>query len=127
MAGFDVSRLLGPEGIGAALVRGGDRLEEVADVVAQVDTGEHAPDEDVVDTIEHRDTARPGAPGPLGQLVDLVGGLAPEQLGQIVLVGGNQVHGEHRGGLGDAVRAVLDGQADEESGRVDRALGGEAD
>src|SRR5436305_63530 len=53
MSGFDVPRLLEAERLGVAFLLGRDRLEEVADVIAQVDAREYAADEDVAHAVEN--------------------------------------------------------------------------
>ena len=69
----------------------------------------------------------PGSHAHARELVDLVAGLAAEQLGQLRLLLGDEVHAEQLGALRDAVGAVLVREADEEARRVDARLGGEAD
>jgi len=86
----------------------GDGLEEVADVVAEIDAGDDTADEQVAYAVEDGNPFGALPPRPLGELVDLVGCLTAEQLGEVVLVGADQVDGQHGCGLGDAERAVLD-------------------
>ena len=69
----------------------------------------------------------PGSHSHARELVDLVAGLAAEQLRQLRLLLGDEVHAEQLGALRDAVGAVLVREADEEARRVDARLGGEAD
>src|SRR5207237_8745820 len=89
MAGVDVARLLEPERLRLAIVAGTDRLEEVTHVVAEVETGEDAAHEEAAHALEDRHPARPFPPRPLGELVDLVRRFAAEEVGEIVLVGGD--------------------------------------
>src|SRR3954470_3630350 len=126
MAGIDISCLLKAELPGLLSVAPGDRLEEVAYVVAEVDAAQDPADEDVGYAVEDRHAFRAVVPRPLGELVDLVARLASEQLGQVPRVGGYLMDGQHRRTLGDSERAVLDRQADEEAGRMDRTLGCES-
>ena len=69
----------------------------------------------------------PGSHAHARELVDLVAGLAAEQLRQLRLLLGHEVHAEQLGALRDPVGAVLVREADEEARRVDARLGREAD
>src|SRR5438270_545417 len=83
MAGIDISCLLEAELPGLLSVAPGDRLEEVAYVVAEVDAAQDPADEDVGYAVEDRHAFRAVVPRPLGELVDLVPRLASEELGRV--------------------------------------------
>src|SRR4051812_16308060 len=108
-------------------VVGGNRIEEEADVVAKLLAGDDPPSEPVVALGEDRHPRRPLAPLATGELVDFVAALAAEQLGQLAGRSGDEVDREGIGSAGDPAGPVLLRNADEEAGRVDAALGGEAD
>src|SRR3954453_2368083 len=110
---------------GAAM--GFKRVEEEADVVAEVVAGEDGAGETVVALVQDRDAAGALMPLALGKLVDLVAGLAAEQLGEVLGAVGNEVEGDRVGRASDPAGAVLLGEADEEARRIDAALAGEAD
>ncbi len=78
-------------------------------MVAERDALEHAPREPVLEVGQHGRPARALTPAGAGELVDLVAGLAAEQLGQVLGLLRDEVDDEYlRAGIGDAVGAVLD-------------------
>jgi hypothetical protein len=99
-----------------------DRLEQVPAVIAERQPLEHAAGEPVLELGKHRCAVGPRAPLALRELVGLIASLATEQGGQPLGVLGDEVHDEHLGVRRDPVGAVLDGQADQEARRADRAL-----
>ena len=98
----------------------------MADVIAKVETLDDSSDEPGHGAVEYRDAGRTFGPGASLELVDLVAGLAAEQLDDVVSLASKDVHGEVSGGFGDAPRSVLDRDRHEESRRVDARLGGES-
>jgi hypothetical protein len=126
MAGVDALRPVERELAlgGVPLCR--DRLEQEGVVIAGVGPPDHAADEPVRAVVEDRHAVRPLAPGGAGELVDVVAGLAAEQLGQLGRVCGDAVHAEHVRVAPAAERAVLVRQAHREARRVDAHLRGEA-
>src|SRR3954470_2448312 len=112
-------------GVGPALRQ--HRLEQDRVVIAGVEPVEHAADEAVRAGVEQRRAAGAGLPPDARELVDLVAGLAAEQLRQLGLLLGYEVDAEQLGTARDPVGAVLVREADEEARRVDARLGGEAD
>src|SRR3954469_19116788 len=91
--------------LGLALA--GDRLEDHRVVVARVEAVDDAPDEPVRQARDDRHALGPIVPLAALELVDLVAGLAAEQLGDLLAVGRDEVHGEVRRAPGDAVGVVL--------------------
>lgn len=71
-----------------------DRLQEVADVVAEVVAVEHLTHEPARRIVEYRQVIRAGMPRTTCELVRLVAGLAAEQPGQVALGPRKQVHGQ---------------------------------
>src|SRR3954451_17952265 len=106
--------------------RPGDRFKEEGVVVAGVEAREHATDEPVLAAREDRDALGAFAPLAAGELVDLVAGLAAEQLGEVAGIGGDGVHAERVRVLAEPERAVLVRQTGDEARRVDARLGREA-
>src|SRR4051812_24715360 len=127
VAGLDALGAVEAELLGGRALLGGDRLDQEAVMVAEVGALEHPADEPVDAGFDDRRALGPLVPRDAGELVDLVPGLAAEQLGELRRLGGHEVHAEHRRLAGHAERAVLDRQADEEARRVDRALRREPD
>ena len=105
---------------------GRDRLQEIGVVVAGVEALQHTAGEPVLAAVEDRDAVHV-APRRALELVHLVAGLAAEQLGEVLGVGGHRVHTEHRRVPAVPERAVGVREADDEARRVDAGLGGEAD
>ena len=95
-------------------------------MVAGVEALEHTAGEPVLAAVEDRDAVDVAPRGAL-ELVHLVSGLAAEQLGQVLGVGGNGVHAQHLRVTAVAERAVLVREADDEARRVDAGLGREPD
>ena len=60
------------------------------------------------------------------ELVDRVAGLAAEQFHDVEVLAVEKVHRQVGGVAGDAERVVLGGQGDQETGRMDAGLTGEA-
>src|SRR3954452_6451734 len=104
-----------------------DRLEDHRVVVARVDALDDPPDEPVREALDDRHALRALVPVAALELVDLVAGLRAEQLGDVLAVGGNEVHAEVLGALRDPVRAVLVREAREEARRLDADLRREPD
>src|SRR3954453_9751522 len=96
-------------------------------MVAAVHPLEHAAGEAVGAAVEQRRPAGARAPGAALELVDLVAGLAAEQLDQVLRLRRHEVDREQLGPDRDAVGAVLVREADDEAGWVDARLRGEAD
>src|SRR4051794_40178613 len=84
-----------------------DRLEQERVVIARVPAREDTADEPVLAAIEDRHALRSLVPLAAGELVDLVGRLATEQLGEVIRVGRNGVHPEHGRVAASPVGAVL--------------------
>ena len=109
------------------LALGGDRLEDSASWSPPRIRSQDPRGEPVRQVVEDRQARGPLVPGAAGELVDLVAGLAAEELGEVLAVLGHEVDREVLGPLGDAVRAVLVREPDEEARRVDADLRREAD
>src|SRR4051794_10719786 len=78
--------------LGLALA--GERLEDHRVVVAAVDARDDPTDEPVRQALDDRDARRPLVPVAALELVDLVAGLAAEELGDLGAVGGHEVDAE---------------------------------
>ena len=98
VAGLDVGHVAEAKWRERAVAARIGGLEDDAQVVATgVEALDDGADEAVRAGDEQRNAARSGLPGGVDELVDLVAGLAPEQPGQVVLVGAQEVHREVRG------------------------------
>src|SRR3954449_7030737 len=104
-----------------------DGLEDDRVVVAGGEPLDDPPDEPVRQAGDDRAPLRPLGPLAPLELVDLVAGLAAEQLGDLLAVGRDEVHAEVLGALGDLEGVVLVRQPGQEARRVDADLRGEAD
>jgi hypothetical protein len=93
VAGLDVAHLVNADPV-AVLVVGGDRGEQVADVVAEIVALADLAGEPARAGIEQRDAARPGSPGAACELVDVVAGLPAEELHERRLRARDEVDGE---------------------------------
>ena len=127
VAGFDPLRAVERELVlvGAGLRR--DGLEQEGVVVAAVGAPEDAADEPVRAGVEERHPARSLVPRAARGLVDLVPGLAAEELRQRLRIRRDAVDAEQLRVPAATVRAVVVRQADDEPRRIDAHLGGEAD
>ena len=101
---------------------------------ARAGRGRRCPTALVTRPANHRSTSSstghpngPGCHAGPGELVDLVARPAPEALGEVPLAGRRHVDGEALGRPGDVVGVVRLRDPHHEPGRVDAALGGEAD
>jgi len=105
-----------------------DRVDDVADVVAaEGEALEDRSPEPRGRLGDDRCTAGADPPVETGELVDVVARLLAEELREMKLVRGQHVDDEVARGARDAVGVVLLGKADDETGWIDRALGGEPD
>src|SRR3954451_8254435 len=96
----------GELGAGGAVL-GDDRLAQERVVIAGVDALQDPPDEPVAAAVDYRHALRSLVPLDLRELVDLVAGLAAEQLGEAAGVGGEEVDAERGLFAGHAERSVL--------------------
>src|SRR5215211_1570057 len=81
--GLDAPRAVEGELLLGLRALGRERLQDERVVVARVDALEDPPDEPVRQLVEHRHAARPVVPLAALELVDLVAGLAAEELGEL--------------------------------------------
>src|SRR3954449_5923987 len=102
-------------------------LEQEGVMVARVEGLDDPAHEPVAAALDDRRALGPLVPVHLRELVDLVPGLAAEQLGEVVRVGRDEVHGERARPAGDAEGPVLVRQARQEARWVDRGLRPEPD
>ena len=96
-------------------------------MVAEVEALDDSTDEPRRCSVEHRDSTVALGPIALFELVDLVTGLAAEQVDDIHPLAPEQMHRDVAGGRGDAPRPVRFRDRDEEARRVDARLSGETD
>src|SRR6201996_6543641 len=113
---FSPSRLvprvqpLGPvkrERAGVVLVGRGERLEQMADVVAERGSLQHPSGKPAPTGVEDGQPGRSGVPAAASELVDLVTGLRAEQLGQVTGGVRQEVNGKRVGGRRQAGGVVL--------------------
>src|SRR5438477_3039485 len=128
VAGLDALRRLEAQRAGGRLVvDAGLGLDDEGDMVAHVEPADDGPGDPALHPVEDGDAARPGPPRAALELVDLVAGLAAEQLGQAAVVVGQPVDGEHRRRRRHREGVVRLRHAGQDPGRVDAALRPEAD
>src|SRR4051794_13582117 len=126
MTGFDPLRAVEGEVLLAPGARG-DGLEQEELVIAGVEAVDHAPHEPALAALEDRQPLGPVVPLAVRELVDLVAGLAAEELGQVGGVGRDAMDRQRGRVAAPAMRAVLAREADREARRIDAGLRGEAD
>ena len=98
----------------------------MSDVVAQGETIEDRADEPCGRVVEDWHLLRAAVPGTAVEFVDLVAGLTAEQFHDIEVLAVEDVHRQVGGTSGHPECVVARGQADQETGRVDAGLAGEA-
>jgi hypothetical protein len=103
-----------------------DGFEQEADMVAELDVVAYVSGKPAAELSQHRGLPRGGFPCATGELVDLVAGLAAEQLREFLRVVRDGMDDEGLGVAGDAIGPVLHRQAGQKAGRADRHLRGEA-
>src|SRR5436853_294747 len=96
VAGLEILHVLEVQQL-AGLTARRDRLEQVPDVVADVVARQDRADEPAWAAAEDRHPARPHVPFAARELVDLVAGLAAEQLDELLVVARRDVHRERLG------------------------------
>src|SRR3954470_10526555 len=105
---------------------GVDGLGDETHVVAAIDLVEDLDHGPVGTVVDDRYVAGTGMPGAAGELVDLVAGVLTEQAGQRHVALVEEVQHEVFGPVGHAEGVILLGDPHEEPGRIDAALGVEA-
>ena len=96
-----------------------DRIEQVRHVVTRIDPLEHPPCDPTPDAADHRHVAGPVLPPAARELVGPVAGLLTEQLGEVHVVGTQEVQAEHVCLQRDSIGVVRLGQQHEEALRVE--------
>src|ERR687885_1371064 len=124
---LDALRAVEGELLLLGLALAADRLEDDRVVVAGDEALDDPPDEPVRQPGDDRHAVRALVPLAAGELVDVVAGLTPEQLGDLLAVGRDEMDAEVLRAPGDTVGAVLVRQAGEEPRRLDADLRREAD
>src|SRR5919199_2777214 len=114
---LDALRAVEGELLLLGLALAADRLEDDRVVVAGGEALDDPPDEPVRQPGDDRHAVRALVPLAPGELVDLVAGLAAEQLGDLLAVGGDEVDAEVLRAAADAVGAGLFRQPGEEARR----------
>jgi hypothetical protein len=128
MAGVEVAHVgVCDEGVEALRRVAVDRLEQMADMIANIKAGEHFSDEPSHAVVQDRNLMRADMRRAAVELVDAVAGFAAEQPSEVSMGCGQQVNGEMIGALRHPKRVVVLGQADHHPGRPDADLTGEAD
>lgn len=103
------------------------RLEKVPDVVAEGESVDHLADEPRRRVVEDRNTKRSAVPGALAELVHLITGLTPEQLGERHVPAGQDMNGKVRGVLSDPKRVIALGDPHQEPWWSNAGLTGKPD
>src|SRR3954447_22590814 len=127
VAGLDALRAGEGELLLFGLAHAADGLEDDRVVVAGDEALGDPPDEPVRQAGDDRNPLRPLVPLAPLELVDLVAGLAAEELGDLLAVARDEVYAEVRRALGDLVGVVLVRQPGQEARRIDADLRREAD
>jgi hypothetical protein len=104
-----------------------DRLEQKADVVAEVDAAEYRSGEPPNRVVENRQAVRARMPCAMVEFVDPIDGLAAEQAGEFAVLPLDQVHRKMAGAVGYPVGVIEFRQPRQEPRRADAHLTGEPD
>jgi hypothetical protein len=102
------------------------RFQQMPDVVAEGETIADLADEPGGCVVENRHLRWAAVPGAAVELVDLVAGLAAEQFHDVEVLAIEHMHRQVGGAGGHSECVVLFGQTNQESGRMDAGLAGEA-